>query len=146
MTSVIVGANRKMLNLMPWRNGRLTFLKLLILVFHFTLVIHIFYPLNLNLIFAILNEVSRVFIWTIFWFQQIKLLTMLQLFDDCIILILISVSLLTLMPIGCSLLWVRGWLSMGMVVIQPYILVSKLKIIKTKFLRCTGYLNSIKTL
>ena len=32
-----------------------------------------------------------------------------------------------------------------MVVIQPYILVSKLKKIKTKFLRCTGYLNSIKT-
>ena len=32
----------------------------------------------------------------------------------------------------------------GMVVIQPYILVSKLKKIKTKFLRCTGYLNSIK--
>ena len=27
---------------------------------------------------------------------------------------------------------------------QPYILVSKLKKIKTKFLRCTGYLNSIK--
>ena len=34
---------------------------------------------------------------------------------------------------------------MGMVVIQPFILVSKLKKIKTKFLRCTGYLNSIKT-
>ena len=34
---------------------------------------------------------------------------------------------------------------MGMVVIQPYILVSKLKKIKTKVLRCTGYLNSIKT-
>ena len=33
---------------------------------------------------------------------------------------------------------------MGMVVIQPYISVSKLKKIKTKFLRCTGYLNSIK--
>ena len=33
---------------------------------------------------------------------------------------------------------------MGMVVIQPYILVSKLNKIKTKFLRCTGYLNSIK--
>ena len=33
---------------------------------------------------------------------------------------------------------------MGMVVIQPNILVSKLKKIKTKFLRCTGYLNSIK--
>ena len=32
-----------------------------------------------------------------------------------------------------------------MVVIQPYILVSKLKKIKIKFLRCTGYLNSIKT-
>ena len=35
---------------------------------------------------------------------------------------------------------------MGMVGLQPYILVSKLKKIKTKFLRCTGYLNSIKTL
>ena len=34
---------------------------------------------------------------------------------------------------------------MGMVVIQNYILVSKLKKIKTKFLRCIGYLNSIKT-
>ena len=34
---------------------------------------------------------------------------------------------------------------MGIVVIQPYILVSKLKKIKKKFLRCTGYLNSIKT-
>ena len=33
---------------------------------------------------------------------------------------------------------------MGMVDIQPYILVSKLKKIKTKFLRCTGYLDSIK--
>ena len=35
---------------------------------------------------------------------------------------------------------------MGMVVIQPYILVSKLKKTKTKFLRCSGYLSSIKTL
>ena len=33
---------------------------------------------------------------------------------------------------------------MGMVVIQPCGLVTKLKKIKTKFLRCTGYLNSIK--
>ena len=33
---------------------------------------------------------------------------------------------------------------MGMDVIQPYILVSKLKKIKTKFLRCTGHINSIK--
>ena len=30
-------------------------------------------------------------------------------------------------------------------VIQPYCSVSKLKKIKTKFQRCTGYLNSIKT-
>ena len=29
---------------------------------------------------------------------------------------------------------------------KPYILVSKLKKTKTKFLRCTGYLNSIKTI
>ena len=35
---------------------------------------------------------------------------------------------------------------MGMVVIQPYSLVSKLKKIKTKFLRCTVYLNSIKSI
>ena len=34
---------------------------------------------------------------------------------------------------------------MGMVVIQPYILVSKLKKTKTKFIRCTGYLTFIKT-
>ena len=34
---------------------------------------------------------------------------------------------------------------MDMVVIQPYISVSKQKKIKTKFLCCTGYLNSIKT-
>ena len=33
---------------------------------------------------------------------------------------------------------------MGMVVIQPYISVSKLKEPKTNFLRCTGYLNSTK--
>ena len=34
---------------------------------------------------------------------------------------------------------------MGMVVIKPYILVSKLKKTETKFLRCNGYLNPIKT-
>ena len=34
---------------------------------------------------------------------------------------------------------------MAMVDIQPYILVSKLKKTKTKFLRCICYLNSIKT-
>ena len=33
---------------------------------------------------------------------------------------------------------------MGMVVIQPYILVLKRKVTKTKFLPFTGYLNSIK--
>ena len=33
---------------------------------------------------------------------------------------------------------------MGMVVIQPYILVSKLNKTKTEFVRCTGYLKSIK--
>ena len=34
---------------------------------------------------------------------------------------------------------------MGMVAIQPYISVSKLKTIKTKFLCCNVYLKSIKT-
>ena len=33
---------------------------------------------------------------------------------------------------------------MDMVVIQPNISASELKKINTKFLRCTGYLNSIK--
>ena len=37
------------------------------------------------------------------------------------------------------------WGSFKSVVIQPYILVLRLKKIKTTFLRCTGYLNSIKT-
>ena len=37
-------------------------------------------------------------------------------------------------------------LSMGMVVRQPYILVSKVKKPKTKFLRYTCYLNSINNL
>ena len=32
---------------------------------------------------------------------------------------------------------------MGMVVIQTYILVSKLKKIKTEFLRCTGYIKIV---
>ena len=52
-------------------------LKQLILLFYFIFVILISYPLNLNLLFVILNEVSRIFIRTLFWFQQIKLLTML---------------------------------------------------------------------
>ena len=42
------------------KDGRLTFLELLILVFYFTLIMHIFY--TLNLLFVILNEVSRIFI------------------------------------------------------------------------------------
>ena len=36
-----------------------------------------FYPLNRNILFVILNQVSRIFILTMFWFQQIKPLTML---------------------------------------------------------------------
>ena len=58
LTSVVVGVNEGMLNLMPCRNERFTFLNLLILVVHFTLVILIFYPQNLNLLFAIINDVS----------------------------------------------------------------------------------------
>ena len=44
------------------KEWKLPFEKLLILVFHFTLVIHIFFSLNLNLLFVILNKVSRIFI------------------------------------------------------------------------------------
>ena len=45
---------------------------------------------------------------------------------------------LTLMPFLSE-----GWLSMGMVVIQSYISVSKLGKPKARFIRCTGYLGSI---
>ena len=34
-------------------------------------------PLNLDLVFVILNKVSRIFMWTMFWFQKINLLTIL---------------------------------------------------------------------
>ena len=44
------------------KEWKINILELLILVLHFTLVIHIFYPLNLNLLFVILKEVSRIFI------------------------------------------------------------------------------------
>ena len=44
------------------KERKINILKLLILAFQFTLLIHIFYPLNLNLLFIILNEVSRIFI------------------------------------------------------------------------------------
>ena len=59
-------------------------------------------------------------------------------------LIILNVNLLTLMPINCRLLLMRGLLSMGMVVIQPCILVLKLKKAKTRFLHYIGYLNFIK--
>ena len=61
-------------------------------------------PPKHNLLFLILNEVSMTFILTMFWFQQIKLLTILYSFDDCIILILLSMSLLRPMPLNCNLL------------------------------------------
>ena len=63
-------------------------LKLLILVFHFTLVIHIFYPLNLNLLFAFkrgvqdfhMNYVSvpadkaanNVVVWRLYYINILK--------------------------------------------------------------------------
>ena len=59
------------------RSGGLAFLGLLMLVFHFALVMHIFCPLSLGLLFVVLSGVSGVFVWAVFWFQQIKLLTML---------------------------------------------------------------------
>ena len=39
----------------------ITFLKLLIVVLHFTLIILILYPQNLNLLFVTLGVVSRIF-------------------------------------------------------------------------------------
>ena len=81
------------------KEWKINILKLLTLVFQFTLL-----PPKPNHFFVILNEVFRNFIRTMFWFQQINLLTMWKLFDDCIILKLLSVSVLTLISISCSLL------------------------------------------
>ena len=44
------------------KKWKINYSKIMILVFHFTFVIHIFYPLNLNLLLVILNQVSRIFI------------------------------------------------------------------------------------
>ena len=63
MTSVINSVNVKMLNPMPWKNGKLPFLKLLILVFHFTLIILIFNAQNLYLLFLTLSVLSRFFFY-----------------------------------------------------------------------------------
>ena len=61
MTSVIVGVNDSNVEPDTLKEGKINiFFKLLLLVFHYTLVIHFFYPLNLNLRFPILNEVSRI--------------------------------------------------------------------------------------
>ena len=62
ITSVIVGASKIMFNMMPLRNGILTFLKSLMIVFHFTLVILVFYLQNVNHHFVILSGVSRILI------------------------------------------------------------------------------------
>ena len=44
------------------KEWKINIFKVLILVFHFNCVIHIFNPLNLNLLLIILNGVSRIFI------------------------------------------------------------------------------------
>ena len=62
MTLVIVGANVKNVKPDALKERKINIFKLLILVFQFTLIIHIFYPLNLNLLFGILNEVSKILI------------------------------------------------------------------------------------
>ena len=64
MTLVIVGANGKMLNVEPdaLREWKINIFKIIDTRISVTLVIHIFCPLNLNLLFLILNEVSMIFI------------------------------------------------------------------------------------
>ena len=44
------------------KDWKINILKIIDTRIHFTLVIHIFCPLNLNLLFVIINEVSRIFI------------------------------------------------------------------------------------
>ena len=76
-----------------------------------------------------------------------KLVALLSLSYWCLVMLchgFVCSFLLWHVLIILTILWVRGWLSMGMVVIQPYILVSELKKTKTRFLRCDGYRNSIK--
>ena len=74
-----------------------------------------------------------------FWFQQIKQLIMLYYIDT-----LQRLHVNAYMYQLQTFFEKKGWLLMGMVVIQPYILASKLKKAKTKSLYCTGYLNSTK--
>ena len=49
-------------------------------------------------------------------------------------LVLLGAGFLPPVPVDCRLLRVGGWLSVGMVVVQPYILVSELKRIRPGFL------------
>ena len=140
MTSVIVGCKR-MLNLMPWRNGKLTSLKLLILIFHFTLIIYIFYPLNLNLLFRRLKRDTQ-------GFDMNYVLVSADKADNNLVVVwrLFYINTLKRELVDTNVYKLQPSLSeMGMVVIQPYILVSKLKKTKIKWLHSTGYLNSIKT-
>ena len=133
MTSVIVGVNEKMLNLMPWRNRKLTFLKLLILVFIFysrdthllpskpkSSIRHLKrgiqdFHMNYVLVPADKATNNAVVVWRLYYINILKLE-------------LVDTNAYKLQP---SFL-------------HFYILVSKLKRTKTKFLRCTCYLNSIK--
>ena len=56
MTLVIVGAKKVEPDAL--KEGKIHIFKILILVFHFTFVIHIFYPLNLNLLFVIFRGIQ----------------------------------------------------------------------------------------
>ena len=65
---------------------------------------------------------------------------MLQLFDDCVVFVLLGVGLLSLVTVGCGLFLVGGLLSVGVVVARPCVLVLGLGWTRTGFLR---YLDSL---
>ena len=141
-----VGANGKMTNLMPWRDGRLTFLKLLILVFHFySRNTHLLphkpkssfrhlkrgiqdFHMNYILVPADKAAYNGIAVWRLYYINTLKR----ELVDTNAYKLQPSLSERVIVDWhGCH---------------TALHLVSKLKKIKTKFLRCTGYLNSIKTL
>ena len=114
------------------------FFKLLISVFHFTLAIKIFYPFKpkssfchpgisyeLCLVPADKAVNNIVNVRGLYFIDTLKR----ELIDINAYKLQVSLN-------------ERAIVS-GMVVIQPYILVSKLKKTMTRFLLCTGYINSI---
>ena len=103
ITSVIVDVNEKNVEPDALKQRKFNiFLRLLILVFRFTLEIQIFYPQNLNILFLTLER----------GIQEFQTKYVLVPADEATINVdVVYVNLLTLMPINCRLSRMRRLLS-----------------------------------